>query len=88
MYIIQFAGGPLIWAPLSELYGRRPIFLMTYLPFALFCLGSALANNIATLLITRFLAGFFGASMLTNAGGMIADVWNAKERGLATSLFA
>jgi MFS family permease len=54
----------------------------------MFCLGSALANNIATLLVTRFLAGFFGASMLTNAGGMIADVWNAKERGLATSLFA
>ncbi|KAJ9093729.1 hypothetical protein QFC21_006325 [Naganishia friedmannii] len=88
LFVLGFAGGPLIWAPLSEIYGRRPIFLITYFPFALFCLGSALANNIATLLVTRFLAGFFGASMLTNAGGMIADVWNAKERGLATSLFA
>jgi hypothetical protein len=34
------------------------------------------------------LAGSFGSSPLTNAGGVIADMFPASQRGLATSLFA
>jgi MFS family permease len=78
----------LLWAPFSEMKGRRLPFLISYLPFALFNLGGALAKNIETIIITRFFAGLFGSSMLTNAGGCIADVFSAKERGLATALFS
>lgn len=50
--------------------------------------GAAGAQNIQTLLILRFFAGAFGSSPLTNAGGVIADMFNQKQRGLAMSLFA
>ncbi|KAL4913144.1 major facilitator superfamily domain-containing protein [Aspergillus aurantiobrunneus] len=36
----------------------------------------------------RFFAGAFGSSPLTNAGGVIADMFPASERGLAMTLFA
>ena len=45
-------------------------------------------ENILTLLILRFFAGAFDSSPLTNAGGVIADVFSAKQRGLAMSVFA
>jgi MFS family permease len=70
------------------MYGRRTIFLVSFLPFTLFHLGGALAQNVQTLLITRFLAGAFGSSPLTNAGGSIADMFTARDRGLASALFA
>lgn len=64
--VLGFAVGPLLWAPWSEMYGRRAVFIATYAPFALFHIGCALATNIETLLLCRFLAGFFGASPLTS----------------------
>lgn len=53
-----------------------------------FNIGAANAKNIQTLLIMRFFAGAFGSSPLTNAGGVIADMFEAEQRGIAMSLFA
>lgn len=83
-----FALGPLLWAPLSEIYGRQIIFFITFCGFTAFSAGCAGANDIATLLVLRFFAGAFGSSPLTNAGGVIADVFTASERGLAMGIFA
>ncbi|KAI9927004.1 hypothetical protein MW887_003385 [Aspergillus wentii] len=88
LFVLGFAVGPLLWAPLSELYGRQIVFFITYLALAVFSAGITGAKNIWTLIILRFFAGSFGSSPLTNAGGVIADIFSAEERGLATSLFA
>lgn len=50
--------------------------------------GAAGAPNIQSLIVLRFFAGAFGSSPLTNAGGVIADMFPAKERGLAMAIFA
>jgi MFS family permease len=50
--------------------------------------GAAGAPTMAALIVLRFFAGSFGSSPLTNAGGVIADMFHANERGLATALFA
>ena len=55
---------------------------------AIFNAGAAGSQNIQTLVVLRFLAGAFGSSPLTNAGGVIADMFPASDRGLAMSLFA
>ncbi|KAL4895815.1 major facilitator superfamily domain-containing protein [Aspergillus ambiguus] len=88
LFVLGFAIGPLLWAPLSEMFGRQAVFFVTYLALTAFNCGSAGAQNIWTLIILRFFAGSFGASPLTNAGGVIADMFQAKERGVAMSLFA
>jgi multidrug resistance protein len=88
MFVIGFAVGPLLWAPLCELIGRQIVFLITFLALSVFCAGAAGSQNIWTLIILRFFAGSFGSSPLTNAGGVIADIFTAEHRGLATSLFA
>lgn len=76
------------WAPFSELYGRQIVFAGTYLAFTAFNAAAAGAPNIYALLILRFFAAAFGSSPLTNAGGVIADLFNANERGLAMSIFS
>lgn len=88
LFVLGFAIGPLLWAPLSELYGRQVLFIGTYAVLTIFNAGAAGANNMAALISMRLVAGLFGSSPLTNAGGVIADMFNADERGLATSLFA
>lgn len=88
LFVVGFAVGPLIWAPLSEVFGRQILFITTYAALTAFNAGCAGAQNSWTLIILRFFAGAFGSSPLTNAGGIIADMFPAADRGLAMSLFA
>ncbi|KAF2131402.1 MFS general substrate transporter [Dothidotthia symphoricarpi CBS 119687] len=88
LFVLGFALGPLLWAPFSELYGRQLVFAGTYIAFTAFNAGVAGAPNIVALLVLRFLAAAFGSSPLTNAGGVIADLFSANERGLAMSIFS
>ncbi|OCK82622.1 MFS general substrate transporter [Lepidopterella palustris CBS 459.81] len=88
LFVLGFALGPLLWAPLSELYGRQVVFIATFTAFVAFNAGCAGSQNMATVLICRFFAGSFGSSPLTNAGGVVADLFNAKERGLAMGMFS
>ena len=88
LFVLGFAVGPLLWAPLSELYGRQYLFTGTYMMLTIFNAGAAGANNAGALIALRFLAGTFGSSPLTNAGGVIADMMPANQRGIGMSIFA
>ncbi|KAJ5961201.1 uncharacterized protein N7479_008351 [Penicillium vulpinum] len=88
LFVLGFAIGPLLWAPLSELFGRQILFVTTYCALTAFNAGVAGSQNAWSIIIFRFLAGSFGSSPLTNAGGVIADMFPANQRGLAMTLFA
>ncbi|PHH86453.1 hypothetical protein CDD83_10221 [Cordyceps sp. RAO-2017] len=88
MFVLGFAIGPLLWAPLSELYGRQKLFFLTYMALTAFNAAAAAAPSMPALVVLRFFAGAFGSSPLTNAGGVMADIFTASERGIATSIFA
>lgn len=74
--------GAAIAAPVSEYYGRRIVYLSTIPIFGLFILGSGLAQNFATLIVCRFLGGFFGSAVVSVGGGTNADIWPPALAGL------
>ncbi|KAE8354318.1 major facilitator superfamily domain-containing protein [Aspergillus coremiiformis] len=88
LFVVGFAIGPLLWAPMSELYGRQYLFIGSYCGLTVFNAACAGSKNIWSLVIFRFLSGSFGSSPLTNAGGVIADMFPASQRGKAMSIFA
>lgn len=88
VFVVGFAVGPLLWAPLSETYGRRPVFLMNAIALTAFTAGAAASPNIQSLIIFRFLAGSFGSAPMAISGGAIADTFPAVERGFAAGLYA
>lgn len=79
--IIRF--GPVIWAPLSELYGRKWTVFGPCLLAAIFSFGTATSKDIQTVLITRFFTGFFGSAPVSTTGGVLGDIWSPAERGYA-----
>jgi DHA1 family multidrug resistance protein-like MFS transporter len=88
LFLLGYCFGPLFWAPLSEFYGRRWIFYISFTLYLIFNFLCAFAPNFASLLIGRFLTGTFASSPLSNAPGVLADIWGPHERGNAMSLFA
>lgn len=81
--MMGFGLGPLLWAPLSEIYGRKPAVLIPYFIAGCFSFGTATAKDIQTVLITRFFTGLFGSAPVTNTGGVLGDIWSPEERGNA-----
>ena len=86
--VCGYAVGPLLWSPLSEIIGRRPVYIISLALYTIFNIPCALSPNIGGLLVSRFLCGVFSSSGLTLAGGTIADIWNIEERGMAIAYFA
>ena len=87
MTVWGFALGPMTLAPLSEYYGRSPIYIASYGTYLFFVLGTALVQNLGGFLILRFLSGWFSAVTIANFGGTIADLFEPHATGIPMSLF-
>lgn len=87
-FVLGFALGPLVWAPLSELYGRKSVFIISFAACTAFSVAAACSQNIPELLILRFFASAFGSSSMTNAGVVISDMFSRMERGPPLGIFA
>lgn len=88
MYLLGFGIGAPFAAPLSETFGRNVVYICTLSLFMVWVMASALSPNFAAQLVFRFLAGFFGSTPLTCAGGSISDMWDATERTAIFPVFA
>ncbi|KAL2019036.1 hypothetical protein VTK56DRAFT_10140 [Thermocarpiscus australiensis] len=87
IYLLGYVVGPLFLAPLSELYGRRPVLAAANIFFCVWQIGCALAPSIASLIVFRFLSGIGGAGVLTLGAGVISDVFRTDERGFAIGIY-
>lgn len=79
LFIIGLGIGPMLFAPLSEFYGRRPIYLVSLLLFIAWLVPCARAQNIQTLLVSRFLDGMSGSAFTSVAGGSVGDIFSRNE---------
>ncbi|OJD35663.1 major facilitator superfamily protein [Diplodia corticola] len=88
VYVLGFALGPLFLAPLSEVYGRNPVYHVCNVFFTIFTVCCAVSQNMGMLIVFRFLAGLAGVSVVTCGSGSIADMLPAEHRGGAMAIWS
>lgn len=88
LFLLGYCAGPLAFAPLSEFYGRRWIFYISFAFYLALNFLCAFAPNIGALLVGRFLTGTFVSAPLSNAPGVLADLWNPLQRANAMAGFS
>ena len=88
LFVLGYAMGPSVFAPISELYGRRVPIILAAFGFAIFNTAVACAKDYQTLVISRFFSGFFGSAPLAITGAVFADMFDNKTRGIAVATFA
>ncbi|KAJ5638152.1 hypothetical protein N7490_008031 [Penicillium lividum] len=86
--LFGLAIGSVVLSSLSEIYGRRLVYLFSVTLFAIMILPVALAKNIEAVLISRFFGGFFGGAWIASAPGSVTDVTDDKYRALALSCWS
>ncbi|KAI9152353.1 MFS-type transporter [Paramyrothecium foliicola] len=86
LFLLGFCVGPLLFAPLSEFYGRRWILYITHIFYFAFTYLTTWPPNFGGLLVGRFLAGSFVATSAAIAPSILVDIWDNIERGNAIAL--
>ncbi|KAH9938655.1 major facilitator superfamily domain-containing protein [Fomitopsis serialis] len=84
LYVQGLALGPLLFAPLSEVYGRNNVYRISYFLFWVFTWPIAFPPDIETFLVFRFLTGFSSSAFLSVAGGSVSDLFD--NRNVATPM--
>ena len=86
-YLLGLALGCLVSAPMSEMVGRRPVYLVSIGFFAILVLPTALAQNYEGILIPRFFGAVAAAALVSNAPGTINDIASDEYRAFIFSIW-
>ncbi|KFH40441.1 putative transporter -like protein [Hapsidospora chrysogenum ATCC 11550] len=88
IFLLAYAVGPFILAPLSEMYGRVVVLQAANMVFLIFNTVCGFSQTKTQILAFRFLSGLGGAAPQALGGGVLSDCWRAEERGAATAIYS
>lgn len=84
LFLVAYAFGCELWAPWSEDYGRWPIMQLSLFFVNIWQILAALAPNLGSLYVARFLGGLSSAGGSVTLG-MCADMWDPQNQGFAVA---
>ena len=89
LFVLGYALGPVIWAPLSEIpqIGRNPVYIITLAVFVSLQVPTALSVNFGMLLAFRFITGFVGSPSLATGGASIGDMYAPNKRAYGIAIW-
>lgn len=80
LVIAILGGAPLLWRPLSNIYGRRPIFLISLICSMVANIGCAKSPSYATMGLCRAITAFFISPAAAIGSAVVSEMFFKKER--------
>ncbi|CRG86014.1 Polyamine transporter 3 [Talaromyces islandicus] len=87
MFLLSCALSSIFWNPISNVYGRRPVYIITVLGGLLMSVASGKATSYGPLLAFRCLNGFFGGVPGGLGNAVVTDLFFTHERGLYMGIY-
>ncbi|KAI0315926.1 MFS polyamine transporter [Amylostereum chailletii] len=88
VFVLAYAFGPLLFGPLSEVYGRSRVLQISNLGYLAWNLGCGFAQTKNQLIAFRFISGLGGSAYLSVGGGVIGDLFAPENRGKAMGIYS
>lgn len=88
LYTAGLGLGSILLSPLSEFFGRRPIYLVSFSLYTLLTLPVTFAPHFAIFAAFRFLTGVLGSAFLCIAGGTVADLYAPEQAFMPVEVFS
>ena len=86
--ILALGVGPLFWKPVSNRFGRRPIWLISTFGSMVCNVGCAESHSYAAQIVTRALVAFMISPALAISTAVVTEMFFAKERGQKMGIWA
>ncbi|KAK8000838.1 MFS multidrug transporter [Apiospora marii] len=87
IFLLGYAQGPFVLAPLSEIYGRVCVLQYANLIYLAFNTACGFSTTRSQMLAFRFLSGIGGSAPQALCNGVIADVWTKEELGKGQTIY-
>jgi len=87
LFFVFMALGPLLWGPLAQVVGRRPVLISSSILMTAFSAGTAAAPNLPAYFVFRMLSAFQATAILVVGSVVIGDLYAPRNRGRAISAF-
>ncbi|KAJ5109924.1 hypothetical protein N7532_002569 [Penicillium argentinense] len=88
LFLLMYCLGPVLFGPLSELYGRLPILQGGNLFYLAFNLAAGFSKSMVQLLVFRLLSGIGASTSLAVGASTMGDLFRKEERGLPVALIS
>lgn len=88
IFCCGFAIAPMVLAPFSEINGRYPVFLASGVLYVVCQIACAVAHSYPGMLVARFFVGCGSSVFSTMVGGVISDLYHARDRNTPMALFS
>ncbi|KAJ9193375.1 hypothetical protein DTO164E3_7935 [Paecilomyces variotii] len=88
LFVLGYSFGPLLWGPLSEVCGRKFPLMLGVIVFCIFQIPVAVAQNVQTVIVCRFIGGIFACAPLAIVGASLSDIWDPVQRGIAACIYS
>lgn len=85
--LLGFMVGPMVWGPLSEMWGRRRVLQASNAVFLAFNAGCGGCRTAVQMIVLRFFVGAMGSAPLSLGAGTVTDLYEPEERGRAMTIF-
>ena len=85
--LLMFGLAQLIYGPISDRFGRRPVFLVSIALFSVASLACGFAQSIDQLLVARVLQGMFAAAEAVICLAVFKDLFTEKEQVKAFAIY-
>ncbi|KAI8874632.1 MFS general substrate transporter, partial [Backusella circina FSU 941] len=87
IYVFCNAVFPLVWAPFGDIFGRRRIYILSFLISMVGSVGCALSTNVGMFIAFRAVSSMGASSVMSMGAGTLSDIYYASERGRAMSIY-
>ena len=80
-YLVGFAIGQIVYGPISDRWGRRPVLLVALALFCAASLACAAASTIETLIVARMLQALGGSGAIVLPRAIVRDLYVGRQAG-------
>ena len=85
-YLIGFAFGQIVYGPVSDRHGRKPVLIAAVVLYCLASLVCALSTSIEMLIVARFVQALGGSGGIVLARAIVRDLYSGARAGRELSL--
>ena len=86
IFVLAFAFGPMVLAPMAEVFGRRNVWLLCSAWYAIWNMACGFAHENGLLLAGRLLAGLGSSAEFAIGQPVLGDLWRPEQRGMSFAI--
>ncbi|KAM3508857.1 hypothetical protein MY11210_006568 [Beauveria gryllotalpidicola] len=81
IYVLAFAFGPMVLAPCTEVFGRRPVWLICACYYIVWNTAAGFSKSPGVLILCRVMSGLGASAEFAVSSPVLADIWTPEQRG-------